>query len=443
MKQFTILLFIWCCVIALSTGVTSEANPLCGEGLDDFWTPKGLCAWVWASGFNNPRGILLDADNNFLVVENGRVTGMFDSNSNGKIESNETWIVTPSVSLNHGIALNSNYLYASTASTVYRWSYTPRTNLGTPTIVINSIPTGGHSSRTLIFDSNNVLYLSIGSGSNVDTNSNRARVSQCGVIDQIPDGGYSYTSVCSAWADGCRNEVGLRFDDKGTLWGVENGVDNLVRTDFGDIHETNPAEELNKFSKQGFYGYPYCWSEYYLQSSLSPTTQWAHPDFINDGTHTDQWCKNETNVIKPAYALPAHTAPLDLIFHTSPTFPAAFQTGLFVSLHGSWDSTIPVGYQVVNVQFENSVPVNHTRILGTSSAINDQWEHRPVALTKISPCGQLKECLLVSSDATGKIIAVGASNSTTNNEKTSNSLRISHSIYVLLLTTVFFVILML
>lgn len=35
------------------------------------------------------------------------------------------------------------------------------------------------------------------------------------------------------------------MDDKGNIWGVENGMDNLNRADLGgDIHLGNPAEEV-------------------------------------------------------------------------------------------------------------------------------------------------------------------------------------------------------
>lgn len=47
------------------------------------------------------------------------------------------------------------------------------------------------------------------------------------------------------YAIGLRNEVGIRFDKDGRLWGVENGMDNLFRADLGgDIHQNNPGEEL-------------------------------------------------------------------------------------------------------------------------------------------------------------------------------------------------------
>lgn len=35
------------------------------------------------------------------------------------------------------------------------------------------------------------------------------------------------------FADGLRNEVGLAFDSYSDLWGVENGADNLYRSDLG------------------------------------------------------------------------------------------------------------------------------------------------------------------------------------------------------------------
>ena len=69
------------------------------------------------------------------------------------------------------------------------------------------------------------------------------------------------------FADGLRNEVGLGWSDatRKVLYGVENGMDNLYRADLGgDIHQDNPAEELNAFpiDQPGrHYGYPWCFSE--------------------------------------------------------------------------------------------------------------------------------------------------------------------------------------
>ena len=47
-------------------------------------------------------------------------------------------------------------------------------------------------------------------------------------------------------ADGLRVTVGLAFDRFDNLWGVDNGADDLFRSDLGgDIHNDNPADEFN------------------------------------------------------------------------------------------------------------------------------------------------------------------------------------------------------
>jgi len=227
-------------------------------------------------------------------------------------------------------------------------------------------------------------------------------------FENVPTGGYDWTT-CQVWADGTRNEVGLTIDSKGRLWGVENGCDNLQRVDLGgDIHNDNPAEELNLFDRAGFYGYPYCWSEYNLTGSVGggPGTQWVHPQFSSNGIHSDAWCRNTSNVLEPHYSLPAHTAPLDLIFHSSPSFPVGYQSGILVSEHGSWNRQPPQGYDVLHLELDaNDNVISRKKILNGPGP-TEQWNHRPVALQKLVPCGPAKECLLVTSDASGVVIAI-------------------------------------
>ena len=107
-----------------------------------------------------------------------------------------------------------------------------------------------------------------------------------------------------------------------TLWGVDNGADDLNRSDVGgDVHNDNPGEELNRLDRGGgFYGYPYCWSEFALpaQHARGPTTQWVWPE-SSDGrnfmtTHSDEWCRNTTHVIPPVMVMQAHTVSLGITF---------------------------------------------------------------------------------------------------------------------------------
>ena len=79
-----------------------------------------------------------------------------------------------------------------------------------------------------------------GRAGNVDSDSSRSRIRRFDVTS-IPDGGVAFSSG-ELFADGLRNEVGLAFDRHGVLWGVENGADNLQRSDLGgDITNENPG----------------------------------------------------------------------------------------------------------------------------------------------------------------------------------------------------------
>lgn len=129
-----------------------------------------------------------------------------------------------SLELTHGIAFNDGYLYASSASTIYRWPYVPGQfsliDGTTVETVIISMQTGGHITRTLIFDAAGLFYVSIGSDENIDPDSSRARILRFNLATlpiQFSDG--------EVIADGVRNTVGLAFNSNNVLFGVDNGPD--------------------------------------------------------------------------------------------------------------------------------------------------------------------------------------------------------------------------
>eukprot|EP01119_Soliformovum_irregulare_P006732 TRINITY_DN1914_c0_g1_i1.p1 TRINITY_DN1914_c0_g1~~TRINITY_DN1914_c0_g1_i1.p1 ORF type:complete len:267 (+),score=53.41 TRINITY_DN1914_c0_g1_i1:576-1376(+) len=263
------------------------------------------------------------------------------------------------------------------------------------------------------------MYISIGSSGNVDTNTTRTVIRRFdppfSVVQNWDDG--------VVFASGMRNEVGITFDEEWNLWGVENGVDNLARPPFGDIHNDNPSEELNLFGHEStppglFYGYPYCWTEYLLPGGDGPTSQWAHPAFMEDGIHTDAWCKNESNVVKPVLAMPAHVAPIDIKFYYGDTFDGIARGDAFVSWHGSWNRSPEQGYKVVHVSFQDGMPVSFDPFffysppgvpaaLGIAGVDNAPgWGVQPTGLA-IGKCNAgKKECLFIACTGTQSIYAV-------------------------------------
>ena len=185
----------------------------------------------------------------------------------------------------------------------------------------------------------------------------------------------------------------------------------VERSDFdpADIHQDNPAEELNLFAEPGrFYGYPYCWSEFSLPpgQGMGPGTQWADPNFIDDGTHTDQWCRDPDNVVAPVLAMQGHSAPLDVLFYAGGSFPGDYVGDAFVTFHGSWNRDDPTGYKVIRIPFgadgtPNGDPQPLLEYAGDGDFAAD-WPHRPVGLATL-PSG----VLLVTSDSSGSVLAIG------------------------------------
>lgn len=408
------LLVVFACLFAPSWSLHSNeqqkfVNAVCSKPLASATTLKGFCAFSYVTGLGAPRGITVASNNDILVVDQKSAHVLVLWEENGNINKN---VLASAEGINHAVIIHEGFLYASSPTTVYRWAYTPgtRKDLGSGQIVIKNVPCCHHVSRALAFGpTDKLLYVQSGSGSNVDPDSTHARIKR---FDISKAAGPIDWSTGELFADGTRNEAGIRFDANGVLWGVENGVDDLNRPDLGgDIHNTNPSEEMNMFKQPGaFYGYPYCWSEGQLaQNKSHPTgTQWAHPNFMKDGKHTDAWCQDPANVKLPVYNFPAHTAPLDILFYNGTTFPD-MKNDAFVAQHGSWDRAPAVGYAVRHVKFTNGMPVSDELFLGYSGpgAVGPNWPHRPVGLA-VGKCGGV-ECLLVTSDASGSILAVVAS----------------------------------
>jgi len=421
-------------LIVIQTIADETDAGVCGRGLEKLKfaaSQEGYCPYTWATGLSGVRMLIALSNGDILAAESGKISVLWDDDGDGVSNSSERAVIANQGDLNHAIVIQDNFLYASSSQTVYRWPYTygSRESLGSSTTIIYGIPNGGHSSRTLVIDSLNRLYVQVGSASNVDRDASRAAIRRFNLTN-IPNGGLSW-SAGEVFASGMRNEVGLRFDSSGGLWGVENGVDNVARDPWGDIHNDNPSEELNYFGNIStpagkFYGYPYCFTEYIIESSDTPGKQWAHPDFMNDGTHTDAWCQNTSNVVPPAYPMPAHVAPLDILFHYNNTLPNINNGDAFVSWHGSWDRDPPQGYKVVRVRFANGWPVQWSPFLyyepdgdlvGVESGVDtgNEWNVRPVGLT-IGKCA-LGNCLFVSENNLDRIIAVGYLTPSANNVK--------------------------
>lgn len=164
---------------------------------------------------------------------------------------------------------------------------------------------------------------------------------------------FSTSGLVLGW--GLRNTVGLAAHPvTGGLYGVENSVDGVTRNG-RDIHENNPGEELNFFgyldptkaspSQGKNFGYPHCFAVWDVaeipdNDGLSIGAQFARTE---NSTLRDETCAKD--YVPPRLTFPAHFAPLDIKF-------SGDGREAYVSFHGSFDKTDPVGYSVASVAFD-------------------------------------------------------------------------------------------
>lgn len=273
-------------------------------------------------------------------LSDGRVYALPDQDGNGVPDEVRT--VLSGLRLPHGLAFHAGYLYVAEEGSVSRYPYLGSGLVGVRE-TIASLPTGGgHRSRTIVFGSNSMMYVSVGSECNACTTGDPGTA----VIWEFNDDG----SGGHVFARGLRNAVGLAtHPETGALWATENGRDFL-----GD---NLPPDEVNIIREGGNYGWPYCYG-----------------DRVNDPSHPTYDC---ASTIAPIHRTQAHSAPLGLRFIPS-SFSTAWTGDVLVARHGSWNRSQPVGYDVIRLNVDGSVVTGEEQFITGWRSADGRTLGRPV-----------------------------------------------------------------
>lgn len=313
--------------------------------------------------------------------------------------------------MNHGIFLDGNTLYASSSDTAWSWTYdsAKKSVSATNKTIVAGMNTDDHTTRTLLVV-NRTLVITRGSTSNVDVgtemvSSGRSQIKMFD-LSNVNAKGYDFDTegVLLGW--GLRNDVGIAAHPAtGGLYSVENSVDDVER-DGQDIHQNNPGEELNYLGTISApsgrnYGYPYCFAAWNVSaipnSNLTVGQQFAIG--VPNDTINDNYCAQQE---APRLTFQAHMAPLDILFNNS-------GTEAWVSFHGSWDRTNPVGYKVSVLQFANGEPVapsNSTTSLTDVFTNADNSRCQAQCFRAVGLALDNQGRLFVSSDSTGEVYVI-------------------------------------
>ena len=334
--------------------------------------PQGFTIEEYASDFDTPRYMYTAPGGEIILSDSSAGSVYVLTDKNKSYKNPERKKILDGLDRPYGLAIWKDYLYVGERTSIKRYKYDPKAMTATAGQEIISLKDfiPGHWTRSLLFDSKGEkLYVGIGSGSNVDTGEDPMRAA---INRYNPDG-----SGHEIYASGTRNPIGLHwYPGSDTLWATVQERDAL-----GD--DLVP-DYFTHIQQGAFYGWPYA----YAGPHEEPRHKGDRPDLVK-------------KTIPGDVLMQSHVAVIDFLFYTGKQFPAEYQGGAFVALHGSWNRSKRVGYELSFIPFKDGKPSGPVQEFLTGWMISpdsrEVWG-RPVAIMQL-PDGSI----LVSDDGGKKI----------------------------------------
>jgi len=352
----------------------SEINPISQGEIPfiPFSLPPEYTVHVFAKNLGHPRTLLFTPEGTLLVSNptNNTVIALPDRNNDGVADENKT-IITSENHV-HGLAMYNGELFVANVDSVVKYGWDEERVIATRGPVLFSLSqNNNHNNRSIAFNKEGRMFISLGS--------------TCNVCNETPTKGGSVLEsdfsgkTPTVFATGLRNAAFLAVNPvSDELWATEMGRDNL-----GD---NTPPDEVNIVKATNNYGWPKCYG-----------------NKIHD-TNFDKSKNNPcSSTIAPIFEIPAHSAPLGLVFINSPQFPDLWQGDLLVALHGSWNRSTAIGYKVVHLTVEgNTITASDDFMTGFNPGIfKDTSLARPVGLAF-----DKKGNLFISDDKKGDVYII-------------------------------------
>ncbi len=344
--------------------------------------PAGFKIEEYATGFQNPRYLLTAPNGDIFVAETGasKILVLRDTKGGHTPDVRELF-TTDGLNKPFGLAFyppgpDPQFLYAANTDGVVRYPYKngdlkatgPAEKL--PAKIVGG---GGHTTRALVFSPDGKrLYVTVGSGSNVDDHNNPVERERALVWEMNPDG-----TDQKIFGYGIRNPVGMA---------IRPGTDEVwVSTNERDgLGDDLVPDYITRVTPGGFYGWPW----FYMGSHEDPRKVGMHPELAD-------------KVLKPDVPVQSHSATLNLAFYTGSQFPAEYQGDAFAAFHGSWNRNKRTGYKIVRVPIDKETGKARGDyedfVTGFVTADGNVWG-RPVGVTVA------KDGSLLFSEDTGEMI---------------------------------------
>lgn len=316
--------------------------------------PDGFVVRIFAEGVGTPRLMTVGPDGLLYVADQdgNRIVRLPDVDSDGLAD--EVQVVAEDLPGVHNAEWFEDWLYVAEGSQIERLQDADGDGVfEARELVTDNIPEPvRHRTRTLHFGPDGMLYVTAGSSSNNEPESDprRAAMMRFHPDGSIPDDNPFVADLNAErhplWAEGLRNSVDFLFLADGRLWANHNGSDML-----GD--DLPPEEIVIEIARGQHYGWPYCYTP--TLGATPPDT----PEVRDEQVALDPAILTDCNQATPAlFTDLAHQAPLGMVQYTGTAFPVEYQGNLFVAYHGSWNSTEPRDCKVQMIVVRNGMPVD-------------------------------------------------------------------------------------
>src|SRR3984893_7149821 len=353
--------------------------------------PAGFKVELLVEGLNGPREMRVAPNGDIFVAETraGRIRILRLADAGAKLATNE--IYASGLNTPFGIAFfpsgdNPQWVYIANTDSVVRFPYKAGDTkaAGRPETVVAELPSGGHSTRNIVFTRDNRrMLVSVGSASNDAEGMGR----QAGADPALG----------ASWGAESRRAAVLAFNPDGTnpqifATGIRNCVGMAVHPATADLYcSTNERDGfgdnlvpdyVTRVREGAFYGWPW----YYIGNNEDPRHAGQRPDL-----------KGKVSV--PDVLIQAHSASLGLTFYNGNAFPADYRGDGFAAEHGSWNRSKRTGYKIIRIRLKDGVPTGEYQDFVTGFVIDDSkvWG-RPVGVA-VAHDG----ALLFSEDGNGTI----------------------------------------
>jgi len=285
--------------------------------------PPGFEVGVFARDLGHARMLLALPDGTLLVSRPKTSDVVALRERGGQVEART---VASGIEMAHGLAYRDGRVYIAGVKKIYSAEARPDGTLGPLRLIVDDLPDGGqHPNRTLAFDPQGRLYVTVGSDCNDCKESNPEHAT---VLRMNADG-----TDRAVFASGLRNTLGFGFrPGTSDMWGLDHGVDW-----HGDAL---PPEEVNQLKAGVSYGWPYCWGDKKPDPSRDDP-----PDMTKAA-----FCASTQG---PVLTLPSHAAPIGMAFYDGSQFPPAYRGDAIAALRGSWNREPAREPKIVRIRFQD------------------------------------------------------------------------------------------